>query len=59
MQVSFVFSAYCRKSSLDSPGTVPTVCGAGRELDAGLCYPACQSGYHGVPAFWRKMLEAR
>ena len=35
-------------------GTVPTVCGAGRELDAGLCYPVCQSGYHGVgPVCWQ------
>ncbi|TMQ08102.1 MAG: hypothetical protein E6J91_33945 [Deltaproteobacteria bacterium] len=35
-------------------GTTPTVCGAGRELDAGLCYPICQSGYHGVgPVCWQ------
>lgn len=35
-------------------GAVPTVCGAGRELDAGLCYPTCQAGYHGVgPVCWQ------
>ena len=35
-------------------GSVPTVCGGGRELDAGLRYPACQSGYHGVgPVCWQ------
>jgi len=35
-------------------GTVPTVCGAGHELDAGLCYPTCQAGYHGVgPVCWQ------
>lgn len=34
-------------------GVVPTVCGAGRELDAGLCYDNCRSGYSGVgPVCW-------
>jgi hypothetical protein len=36
-------------------GTVPTVCGSGRELDAGLCYPTCQAGYNGVgPVCWQR-----
>lgn len=35
-------------------GTVPTVCGGGRELDAGLCYPRCDAGYSGVgPVCWQ------
>ncbi len=35
-------------------GTVPTACGAGNELDAGLCYPRCASGYDGVgPVCWQ------
>jgi hypothetical protein len=34
-------------------GKVPNQCGAGRELDAGLCYPLCVTGYHGVgPVCW-------
>lgn len=35
-------------------GTVPTDCGAGRELDAGLCYPTCAAGFGGVgPVCWQ------
>lgn len=35
-------------------GTTPTACGAGNELDAGLCYPNCASGYDGVgPVCWQ------
>jgi hypothetical protein len=35
-------------------GTVPDACGAGKELDAGLCYPLCAAGYHGVgPVCWQ------
>lgn len=34
-------------------GTVPTDCGAGKQLDAGLCYKKCNSGYKGVgPVCW-------
>lgn len=34
-------------------GTVPTGCGSGQELDAGLCYDRCRSGYRGVgPVCW-------
>jgi len=34
-------------------GRVSNQCGAGRELDAGLCYPLCTTGYHGVgPVCW-------
>jgi hypothetical protein len=36
-------------------GVVPTVCGSGQQLDAGLCYPECQSGYSGVgPVCWQR-----
>jgi hypothetical protein len=51
----------CRRdvSVVDKPsyfrgvGNVPDQCGAGRELDAGLCYPDCAAGYHGVgPVCW-------
>ena len=35
-------------------GSIPTVCPEGREYDAGLCYPACESGYDGVgPVCWQ------
>ncbi|MDC0682364.1 hypothetical protein [Sorangium atrum] len=35
-------------------GTAPTLCGAGQQYDAGLCYPACASGYYGVgPVCWQ------
>lgn len=35
-------------------GTVPTDCGAGRQYDAGLCYPVCQSEFYGVgPVCWK------
>ncbi|MEX1366835.1 MAG: discoidin domain-containing protein, partial [Nannocystaceae bacterium] len=35
-------------------GTLPVPdCGAGNEYDAGLCYPVCDPGYHGVgPVCW-------
>jgi hypothetical protein len=34
-------------------GTVPKNCDAGKENDAGLCYPVCRAGYHGVgPVCW-------
>lgn len=34
-------------------GKIPTACGAGMEYDAGLCYPVCDAGYHGVgPVCW-------
>jgi hypothetical protein len=34
-------------------GTIPDNCGAGREYDAGLCYPLCASGFNGVgPVCW-------
>ena len=34
-------------------GQIPNQCGVGRELDAGLCYPLCITGYHGVgPVCW-------
>ena len=30
------------------------ICAAGKEEDAGLCYPPCQAGYHGVgPVCWQ------
>jgi hypothetical protein len=29
-------------------GRPPNNCGAGRQYDAGLCYPLCVTGYHGV-----------
>lgn len=36
-------------------GIPPTDCGAGREYDAGLCYPNCRSGYDGVgPLCWQR-----
>ena len=36
-------------------GVVPTVCPSGQVLDAGLCYPDCQSGYSGVgPVCWQR-----
>ncbi len=35
-------------------GTLPNVCGSGRENQAGLCYPSCRSGYYGVgPVCWQ------
>jgi hypothetical protein len=37
-------------------GSIPTIvstCGGGQDLDAGLCYPSCEAGYHGVgPVCW-------
>ncbi len=34
-------------------GSIPTVCSNGMELDAGLCYKLCKSGYHGIgPVCW-------
>lgn len=34
-------------------GTIPNVCGAGQELDAGLCYSTCKAGFDGVgPVCW-------
>ncbi len=34
-------------------GLVPTECGAGRHLDAGLCYPVCNPGFYPVgPVCW-------
>jgi len=34
-------------------GAAPTGCGPGQEYDAGLCYPACPAGFHGVgPVCW-------
>jgi len=35
-------------------GAVPTNCGPGKELDAGLCYPLCPAGMRGVgPVCWQ------
>ncbi|WP_437673225.1 hypothetical protein [Sorangium sp. So ce131] len=35
-------------------GAVPSLCGAGEQYDAGLCYPTCASGYYGVgPVCWQ------
>lgn len=35
-------------------GKVPSVCDAGSELDAGLCYPQCRAGFDGVgPVCWQ------
>ncbi|WP_437967905.1 hypothetical protein WMF04_00790 [Sorangium sp. So ce260] len=35
-------------------GAAPTLCGAGQQYDAGLCYPLCASGYYGVgPVCWQ------
>ena len=35
-------------------GVVPRDCGAGREYDAGLCYPDCNPGYDGAgPVCWQ------
>jgi hypothetical protein len=34
-------------------GTIPSLCPAGRENDAGLCYTPCQPGFAGVgPVCW-------
>jgi hypothetical protein len=34
-------------------GTIPKSCDAGKEYDAGLCYPKCNAGYAGVgPVCW-------
>lgn len=34
-------------------GTVPTGCGGGKQLDAGLCYPPCPAAYTGAgPVCW-------
>jgi hypothetical protein len=38
----------CNKTSPRGAGTVPTACGANHELDAGLCYPACNAGFTGA-----------
>lgn len=42
------------KPSYDrGPGGPPYQCPVGEELDAGLCYPLCANGYHGVgPLCW-------
>jgi hypothetical protein len=46
--------AHARAAYGRGVGTTPTGCGAGRGLDAGLCYPACKSGYSGVgPVCWQ------
>jgi hypothetical protein len=35
-------------------GTIPNSCGAGKVMDAGLCYPSCNPGYQGVgPVCWQ------
>ncbi len=35
-------------------GLLPKDCGAGREYDAGLCYPVCRTGFFGVgPVCWQ------
>lgn len=45
--------SYFQASYGRGAGTVPTVCDPGNELDAGLCYPTCTAGYHGVgPVCW-------
>jgi C1A family cysteine protease len=54
--------ATCRKDAVIQPkpsqgrgvGTTPTVCGPNRELNAGLCYESCRTGFHGVgPVCWQ------
>lgn len=44
---------FAKKSSGRGVGTPPTTCGAGQDLDGGLCYSQCASGFHGVgPVCW-------
>jgi hypothetical protein len=46
----FAKSTYTRGA-----GTVPTSCGSGQELDAGLCYPKCSAGFSGTgPVCWEQ-----
>ena len=42
------------KNILLDTGIVPTDCGPDRDNDAGLCYPKCKPGFHGVgPLCWQ------
>ena len=39
-------------------GEVPTDCGVGSVLDAGLCYPVCRAGFSGVgPVCWQSCVN--
>lgn len=44
---------FAKATSTRGVGTIPRDCGAGREYDAGLCYPRCPAGQTGVgPVCW-------
>jgi hypothetical protein len=44
---------YAKESYGRGAGVPPASCAAGTEYDAGLCYRACNQGYHGVgPVCW-------
>lgn len=47
-------SVFCWKDSYGrGVGTIPRSCGYGKEMDAGLCYKRCDSGYYNVgPVCW-------
>ena len=48
-----IITWYFKESYGRGVGTVPTDC-AGKQYDAGLCYPYCSEGYYGVgPVCWR------
>jgi hypothetical protein len=43
----------CTKTNEWRDAGVPMACGAGKQMDAGLCYSACRTGYQGVgPVCW-------
>ena len=42
------------KHILLDTGTIPTDCGPDHDNDAGICYPKCRAGFHGVgPLCWQ------
>ena len=50
-----LFNWYFKGSYGRGVGTVPNQCGSNQNYDAGLCYPACKTGYYGVgPVCWRR-----
>ena len=48
-----LFDWYFKKSYGRGAGSAPNDCGAGQQLDAGLCYGSCAAGYSGSgPVCW-------
>jgi hypothetical protein len=44
---------FFKSTTTRGAGTVPTSCPAGKQYDAGLCYPFCAAGYSGIgPVCW-------